>query len=89
MTEWTVVTVIIALVGLITVVMKPILNLIAAITRLGESVDTLEKQLSKIVDKNSEAHARMWRNMEKQEKRIIVCEAKLGKKRQYEPESAK
>ena len=80
MTEWTVVTVIIAIIGLLGAVMKPLLGLNSTITRLCESVDTLETQLTKIVDKNGEAHARMWQRLEEQDKRIRCCEVWLGVK---------
>lgn len=80
MTEWTIVTVIIALVGLLAAVIKPILKLNATITRLTESVDTLEKQLSQIIGKNSESHARIWKHVDEQEKRLRACEYMLGVK---------
>ena len=80
MTEWTVVTVIIAIIGLLGAVMKPLLSLNSTITRLCKSVDSLETQLTKIVDKNSEAHGRMWQQIDEQEKRIRCCEVWLGVK---------
>ncbi len=44
--EWTVVTVIVVLVGLIASVAKPLLSLNATITRLNESVNSLEKNIA-------------------------------------------
>ena len=41
MSEWTVVTVITVLVGLMVSVIKPVLKLNASLTRLNESVDSL------------------------------------------------
>lgn len=58
--EWTTVTVIIALVGLIAAVAGPLIKLNTIITRLAVIVDELGKQMNGFVDKNSEAHGRLW-----------------------------
>lgn len=58
--EWTVVTVIVVLVGLIASVLKPLLSLNATITRLTESVNSLEKNIAGLTEKNGESHDRLW-----------------------------
>jgi len=58
--ERTTVTVIIALVGLIAAVAGPLIKLNTIITRLAVIVDELGKQMNGFVDKNSEAHGRLW-----------------------------
>lgn len=78
MNEWTVVTVIIGLVGLVAAIIKPLISLNSTITRLTKSVDTLEKQLSQITEKNSESHARIWHSVTAQDERLRKCECRLG-----------
>lgn len=46
MPEWTVVTVIISLVGLFVTVSKPLMNLQKAITQLESAIKSMEKRLS-------------------------------------------
>lgn len=82
MTEWTVVGVLIAIVGLITAVAKPMLSLNASITRLTTLLDSLRDELQLISDKNAKGHDRLWRKLEQQdealeqhEHRITVLEA--------------
>lgn len=67
MNEWTVVTVIVTLVGLSLAIVKPLLSLNSIITRLNESVRALEEKISDLSDKNSESHRRMWEKMRTQE----------------------
>lgn len=77
MNEWTVVTVLIALVGLLAAILRPLLGLNSTIIRLTEAVDALKKELSHISSKNSEAHSRLWKQLNEQEKRLSVCESRL------------
>ena len=60
MSEWTIVTVIATLVGLLATVVRPLMDLNATITRLTEVVNTLEKNISGMSAKNSESHGRLW-----------------------------
>jgi predicted PurR-regulated permease PerM len=59
MTEWTVVTVIIALTGLVLTVVRPVVNLNTSITRLTDAVGTLQENLEKLTAQNSECHERL------------------------------
>lgn len=65
--EWTVVTVIIALVGVGIAVIKPIVSLTNTITKLTVVVDALEKNLEELTGKNREAHIRLWKKNEEQD----------------------
>ena len=60
MSEWTVVSVIVTLVGLGAAVIKPLISLNGTITRLTEVVRRLEENMAELTDKNSRAHIRLW-----------------------------
>lgn len=70
MTEWTVVTVIIVLVGLVATLVKPMLSLNTSMTKLTISNERLSEDLKGLTDKNSEAHARIWQHEDEQDKRL-------------------
>ena len=68
--EWTVVTVIIALVGLFLTLGKPIINLNRAITKLDNTVDSLQEYQKK-QDSRIDSHSA---KLDDHEKRITVLE---------------
>ena len=79
--EWTVVAVLIALVGLIVSVMTPAIKLNTSVTKLSTLVDSLNSKLGSMETDNSEAHRRIWKELEVQkaalgrhETRITVLE---------------
>lgn len=81
--EWTVVTVIIALVGFVAAVIKPIVNLNSTIVKLTTVVDNLKEDMDGFGTKNTESHRRIWEKNNQQdetlddhEKRITTIEAK-------------
>ena len=83
MTEWSVVLVIIALVGLGAAIIKPIVSLTKSITTLTVVAEGLKEDMSTYRNKNDESHDRIWAHEEKQddqicdhEKRIIRIEGK-------------
>lgn len=85
MTEWTVVTVIIALTGLVLTVVRPVVNLNTSITRLTDAVGTLQENLKEFTVKNADSHDRLWKHIECQdtvisdhETRITVIEKSKG-----------
>jgi hypothetical protein len=78
MSEWTVVTVIVVLIGLLASVLKPLIHLNGTLTRLTEAVRVLERELTGISDKNSEAHARLWKKAEEQDERLLRCECRVA-----------
>ena len=53
MSEWTVVTVLVALLGLFATVAKPIVSLNATIARLGETVERLDARLTELTEHNA------------------------------------
>lgn len=81
MNEWTVVTVLITMVGLLISVVTPLLKLNSTITRLNASVDSLAVEMEKYTAKNEQSHDKLWRKNEEQdatlddhEHRITVLE---------------
>lgn len=77
MGEWTVVTVIVTLVGLGAAVIRPLISLNSVITRLTEVVNALEENYSSLSRKNNEAHARLWDKIDEQEDTLNVHEVRL------------
>ncbi|MBE6914794.1 MAG: hypothetical protein E7472_07695 [Ruminococcaceae bacterium] len=81
MTEWTVVSVLVVLTGLGVSLVKPLLALNGALTRLTDAVGVLERELANISAHNDESHARIWeqerlhdRELRDHEKRILLLE---------------
>ena len=79
--EWTVVVVLIALVGLVISVLTPAIKLNTSVTKLSTLVDSLNNKLSAIESNNTEAHRRIWTDLDGQkevlhnhETRITVLE---------------
>jgi len=58
--EWTVVTVIAALTGLVVSFVKPLITLNGTLTRLADAVAVLERELKEMAEKNREDHSRLW-----------------------------
>lgn len=77
MSEWTVITVVATLVGLLATVVRPLMALNATITRLTEVVNTLEKNIAGLSAKNSEAHGRLWEKAEAQDEALGRHETRL------------
>lgn len=57
--EWTVITVLVALAGLIAAVVKPLLTLNTTITKLSAGVDSLEKNISVLTERYEEGSTRL------------------------------
>ena len=66
MTEWGVVGVIIALVGLGAAIIKPVLALNTSITRLNLTLEQLQRDVETMTTKNSRSHERIWDKLEEQ-----------------------
>ena len=60
MNEWTVVTVIVTLIGLVVAVVKPLISLNTTITKLAAVVDELDRSVAALTQKNGQAHDRIW-----------------------------
>lgn len=81
--EWTVVGVLVVLVGLIISVLTPAIKLNTSVTKLGTLVDQLNAQLKDMERNNKEAHQRIWGALDEHketlgdhETRITVLESK-------------
>lgn len=79
MDEWTVVTAVVVLLGLIVTVAKPLISLNSTIIRLTDAVKVLEKNLDSIAGKNSEQHARLWAREAEQDEMLRDHEFRLRK----------
>ena len=82
MTEWSIVTVIIALVGLIVTVAKPLMQGNSTMVHLSEQMQSLTDKLSDFSERNTKSHERIWKKNEEQdatledhEHRITVLES--------------
>ena len=81
--EWTVVTVLVTMAGLLISVMTPLLKLNSNIIRLNASVDTLTEEMEKYTIKNDQSHDRLWKKnaqqdatLQNHEQRLTVLEVK-------------
>lgn len=77
MNEWTVVTVIVVLSGMLISFLKPMVSLNSTLTRLVDAVAVLERELKEISEKNREAHAKLWEKAESQDERLQNHEIRL------------
>ena len=82
--EWTVVTVLITMVGLLVSVMTPIMKLNTTIIRLNASVETLTGEMEKYTEKNDRSHDRIWRKTEAQSERLNDHESRIVRLEQRE-----
>lgn len=78
MTEWGVVGVIIALVGLFATMVKPIITLTKTITRLTVVVERLENGQREQKDSAHTAHQKLWEHNDKQDQRLDDHELRIG-----------
>ena len=85
MNEWGVVGVIIALVGFLATIIKPLTNLTRSITELTVVVKRLQRDLQEQESSAHESHKRLWEHNNKQddrledhEHRLIVLETNKG-----------
>ena len=77
MSEWTVVAVIIALVGLIAAIAKPLISLNSAITRLNTLVEGLREDLKQLTVDNKSSHARLWDRVNEHTDQLADHETRL------------
>ena len=68
MSEWTVVTVIVALVGLFFTIGKPIINLNTNITILNEGIKNLNKRQDRFEQDSCKEHEELWEHEGEQDK---------------------
>ena len=82
MSEWTVVTVIVVLSGLVISFVKPLISLNGTLTRLADAVAVLERELKDISEKNREAHTRLWEKEAEQDELLRSHELRLSRMEQ-------
>ena len=70
MDEWTVVTALVVLLGLIVTVAKPLLSLNSTIIRLTDAVKVLEKNLESIAGQNRQQHEKLWKREAEQDEKL-------------------
>lgn len=68
MNEWTVVTVIIAIVGLFFTIGKPIINLNTNITTLNEGIKNLNERQDRFETISEKEHNELWEHEDEQDK---------------------
>lgn len=85
MTEWTVVTVVVALVGLVVAVAGPLIKLNTTLAKLDANVDALRGEMKSLTTRNSESHDRIFKRLDEtdttindHETRITVLETAKG-----------
>ena len=77
MPEWTVVTVIVTLVGLFAAIIKPLINLNTTLTTLITELKALRNDFKEHKDRNSESHARLWGASDDHDARLDDHETRL------------
>lgn len=76
--EWTVVTVIIALLGFVAAIVNPLTKLTRSITTLTVVVDRLKADVEEQRLHASESHRRIWEHNEGQDRRLEDHERRIG-----------
>lgn len=86
MSEWTVVTALVVIIGLFATVGKPIINLNSNIVRLNMSLEALnekeeklEGDLEKHITHSHDSHQRIWEHNAAQDKRLDDHERRIDK----------
>ena len=77
MTEWGVVGVVAALIGLLAAVVKPLLTLNSSIVRLTERMEHLSAELNGMTARNTENHRRIWERVEEQAELLSEHEKRI------------
>ena len=77
MTEWGVVGVIIAMVGLIALLVKPMLSLNTSITRLTTLIDGISDDMKSLTTDNKASHDRIWRHNDQQDAKLEDHEKRI------------
>ena len=79
MTEWQVVGVIIALVGLVGAIVAPLLRLNSAITKLTLTVDRLVRDMDEQHRRSHDAHEKLWDHQNEQDEKLVNHEIRITK----------
>ena len=70
MSEWIIVTVLIAMTGLVATIVTPIVKLNTTITKLTTVVDVVQSTLKELTSDNSESHRRLWTHNNEQDEKL-------------------
>jgi Mg2+/Co2+ transporter CorB len=79
MNEWTIVLVLISLIGLISAIVKPLTSLTKSITELTVIVKGLKEGLASQKSAADEEHKRIWEHNKEQDELLQKHEVKLAK----------
>lgn len=77
MSEWEVVGVIVALLGLIAAIAGPLIKLNTSITTLTVTLKGLNEDINDLTVKNTKSHQRLWDHNEEQDKKLNDHEMRL------------
>lgn len=75
--EWTIVTVIVVLLGLVVTVMTPLIKLNSSLTKLNVTLTALDVRMTRIETDNHNSHARIWTKNEEQDGRLANHDQRL------------
>ena len=70
MNEWSIVSVLVVIIGLFCTVGAPIIKLNTNITRLNASLEATQRDQAKLEQDNHDAHKRMWDHNDEQDKML-------------------
>lgn len=77
MNEWTVVGVIVVLLGLLGTVTAPMIKLNTTLTKLNDKFETLDGKLTDVTESNHDSHKRLWEHEEAQDNTLHNHEARI------------
>ncbi|WP_434310488.1 hypothetical protein [Hominifimenecus sp. rT4P-3] len=77
MSEWEVVGVLVALLGLIAAIAGPLIKLNTSITTLTVTLKDLNDDIDDLTVKNTKSHQRLWDHNEEQDKKLNDHEMRL------------
>lgn len=78
MTEWAVVGVLTALVGLFATVAKPMITLNKTLTELTITVKGLKSDMDGMALRNTRSHERIWEHSEQQDRQLADHDRRIG-----------
>lgn len=86
MEKWTIIEVLVVILGLFFTVGKPVLKLITSISGLTDEVKTTRNELSNLAKNNTQSHRDLYNRVNNHERRMGKLEGILGVKEEYEPD---
>lgn len=77
MTEWNVVTTLVALIGLFITVGTPMLKVSTKLSQNTQAMEVLTEKLGALESRNTEAHRRLWAKNDEQDERLDDHELRI------------